>query len=813
MLPSHLKLSLRHLWRQRFFTALNVLGLAVGISACWIIWRITSYELSFDAQQPDKERIYRVVSRFEFDGKESGNAGAPRPMAQAIAEEVAGVERTVPHSQRYIQELAVPAADGAKPARFEKIKNVVATSAHYFELVPYRFLAGDPSTVFAEPDRVVLTQRRAEKYFPNLRPEQVVGKTLLYHDTLAKQVSAVVADLDYATNFTGQEFWSVASLKWKNDARTWGGVNSNDQVLIQLAPEADPQQVERQINELSARNSAEMMKDRSMRRWHVLQPVSDWHYNAEYASDARLAHKPTLYGLLLVAGFLLLLACINFVNLATAQAPQRAREIGVRKTMGGTRAQLIGQFLRETMLVTVIAAALSYGLVHLFFASFKTFVPDDIPVVDHPCPTLLFLAGLCAAIGLLAGLYPGWVIARFQPASILRGQPVLNLGGGRRITLRKGLIVFQFVVAQVFIIGALIVGQQLRYGLEKDLGYDKEAVVLMDVPIKVLLADADNGRRFTLKQELGRLPGVQSISLGEPPASASYSSNTFKFDGPQGRRELNIYHKRVDTEMIPLYRMELLAGRNLAPSDTAVEYVVNETCVREMGLNSPEEAIGQLLTENQGRGLPIVGVVRDFHLVSLHQKINPVAMLADKQGPSTFNIKLASTRPADWESTLRQLETTWNAVYAGHPFEYQFFDESLLSFYEAERRTSRIINLATLVAVLISCLGLFGLVTLTAWQRTKEIGIRKVLGASVAGITGLLTKDFLVLVVLATVISSPIAYWAMSKWLRDFAYRVDMHWWIFALAGLAAVGVAFLTVSFQSVKAALANPVESLRSE
>jgi putative ABC transport system permease protein len=802
MLRNYFILTLRHLWRNRSFTILNAVGLAIGISAAWIMYQYVSYEFSYDAPQPDRERVYRVVSRFTMDGEEGGNAGIPIPLAREVAS-VAGVELVASVFDTWVSNVQ---AGGSGGPVFEDVEQVVIVNENYFRLVPYQWLAGSPP----QPGQTALAQSRAEKYFPGLGPEAILGQTLIYNDTLLLHVSGVVADLPYPSSFIGREFRAAAAHNF--DENRWGSVNSGDQLYLRLAEGADAGAVLAQINRISDEKSGEAMKKWNMSRKHELQPLAEVHFVMDYVSRSRVANKKVLYALMGVAVFLLLLACINYVNLATAQIPQRAREIGIRKTLGSSRSTLLLHFLGETAIVVLVAIGLAGLLTTAFFQYYRDVLPEDVLKYVHYGPTILFLAVLTVVVSLLSGAYPAWLVGQAQPVRVLRGQA--DSGGSRRASLRKGLIVFQFAVAQVFIIGAVIMGRQLHFAMHKDLGFNRDAVVLVETPWKLRGQAAYKDKQFVLCEALRQLPGVEQAALGDPLFSRSYSSNSYSSldaSGEEIRR--NVYQKYVDTELIPLYELPLLAGRNLLPSDTAREYVINEAAVRAFGFASPQAALGQFLSETEAKALPIVGVVGDFHTASFFQEIDPLLFASERSYLSILNIRLASRDPADWSKTLAAIEAKWKEIYPSAPFEYEFYDDELRYAYEEELQTARIINLATGVALLISCLGLFGLATFMANRRTKEIGIRKVLGASAVGITGLLAKDFLKLVLIAIVIASPIAYYFMQKWLDDFAYRIELQWWMFALSGAAALMIAFLTVSFQSVRAALANPVESLRSE
>nr|MCU0341730.1 ABC transporter permease [Spirosomataceae bacterium] len=774
-------------------------------------------EFSFNAAHPNADRIYKVVSMFKFDGKEGGNSGTPRPMAEGIRREVSGVELSVGMYEQYMNQLKVPQATG-KPMVFEDV-HVMATTSDFFQLVPYRWLAGSEKGALTQPNQVVLTQTQAEKYFPNLTPQQIVGKPLTYWDTTTVEVVGVVADLGPTTSFTSQQFVSLSTILQGAEAKksfeeAWSSTNSSDEVYLRLNPKTNPQKLNQQINALSDKYSKEEMKKwGNFSRWHNLIALKDEHFATEYGGRNRHADRKILYALIGLGLFLLALAIINYVNLATAQVPQRAREIGVRKALGSPRGQLIGQFMGETAIVTMLACLLAYGWVLLFRTQFGTFLPEGIELYKNPGLTVAFMLLLIVVVSVLSGWYPSVLITRFQPTQVLRGQLTFSVGS-RTFTLRKSLIVLQFAIAQAFIMGALIWHQQLRYALNADLGFDREAILTIQVPWKLLDNPAFKDKQFTLAQEMRRIPEISALSLGNPPLDQSFSSNNHKYKGKKGEIERNVYRKYVDSAYVGVYDMKLLAGRNLRPTDTISEYVVNEATVKAFGWSSPQEAIGKFLSEGgNNRLVPIVGVVKDFHTATFQQKIEPLALMSEKGNQHCFNIKLASRRPEDWQTAIQKIESVWKKTYSGAAFEYKFYDDMVEQFYERERTTASIINLATIVAILISCLGLFGVATYTAMQRTKEIGIRKVLGASVGSLVALLSKDFVVLVLISLVIAGPAAYYYMDQWLTDYAYRIQIEWWVFVATAAAAVLIAFLTVGYQAVRAALVNPVESLKSE
>ena len=817
MFNSYLKTTLRHLGQNRLFTVLNVLGLSIGISACWTIYRIVSYEFSFDKKQADSALIYRVVSLFSSEDKDSYNAGVPPAFYNVVKTKIPAVDKVVPINNRGIKNVQIPTSGTKENLSYDDSENLVNTTADYFNLVQYKWLAGNIETALDAPDKVVLTQSRANKYFPTLKAQDVLGRTLIYDDSLIYTVSGVVKDLDYPNSFQAKEFFLLPKEAAMSDR--WDNVSSSNTLYLKLKQGVKPSAIAAQLNELSEEQVGEVMKQYNFKRWHELLPLSEVHFSTNFDEDIHKADKMVLYGLMGIGVFLLLLACINYINLSTAQIPQRSKEIGIRKTLGSSSSHLIGYFLSETLVIVLFAAVVSYFISELSLIFFKDFIPEGLALFFNYKVFALFLISLIIFVTIFSGIYPGWLSTRVQPVDIIKGDTTFRKGQGR-LTLRKSLIIFQFIVAQIFIICTLIVGQQLSYTLKKDLGFNREAVILINVPWKLFIDSTYKNRQFVLKQELQNHPGIEAIALGDPPLRSGYNSTIMINQSDTGKVQSEIYLKNIDTAILALYQIKLLAGRNLHPSDTVREYVINETAVKAFGFKSPEDAIGKYLykeylqhVESTELKYPIVGVVKDFHTATFQQKINPLALMTDKSQMSTFNIKLNSTDPEKWQQVIKVIESKWKSYYPGQEFDYKFYDETLASLYKSERNMAKIINVATFVTIFISCLGLFGLAALTAFQRGKEIGIRKVLGASIASVVRLLSSDFIVLVLIAIIIASPIAWWLMNKWLQSFVYRIEVQWWMFAAAGILAVLIALVTVSFQAIKAAIVNPVDSLRDE
>ena len=816
MLKTYFLVAWRNFIRNKIFSLINVLGLSIGISASLVIFLIVHYDFSFDKFENNRDRIYRVVTDMQVPGNVYHNPGVPTPMPEAVRKEIPGVEEVIGfHQFNGDGKVSIKKKNNEKPFIVKSQTGLVLVDQSFFKLVPYEWLAGSMLTALDKPLRVVLTADRAKTYFPSIPYTDMIGKQVTYDDSIVTTVSGIVEGLSQNTDFIFKEFISQATIPatgWKENYGwdNWRSINGGSQLIIKLSPNVSPNKIQSRIQSFEAKYN---IIDKNSLRTYQLQPFDDIHFNSVYSTFGdHTAHKPTLYGLLIVAAFLLLLACINFINLTTAQSSQRAKEIGVRKTLGSSARQLVFQFLTETFLLTFISLVISILLTPFLLKVFAAFIPPDLHFdILHQSYLIGFGITLTIIVALLAGIYPALVLSRFKPVSVLKNLSVSGNNGGRKALLRKGLTLSQFLIAQVFTMATLIAVKQIHFMMNKDMGFKKDAIINVYTPFQWNQSAKQDTRRMILLNEIQQMPGVQMASLASgPPAEGGWSSDEFKYN--DGKKELatEVNTKNGDSNYLKLYQIKILAGRNVRASDTTNEYVINETYMHILGFQNPDDVINKRINNK-----PIVGVMADFNLESLHSPIKPLAFSSELGNSWELHIALKQNDAEgnSWKTTIAAIGKAYKDIYPESDFSFEFLDESIAKFYQAEQHLSGLLKWAASLAIFISCMGLLGLVIFTTNQRTKEIGVRKVLGASVAQIVSILSKDFLRLVIIAAVIAVPLAWWAMKKWLDDFAFKTSLNWWVFALSALIMVFVALITLSIQTFRAASANPVDSLRSE
>lgn len=816
MLQNFLKTAFRAFRKNKWVSLINVFGLAIGMSAALVIFLVARYDLTFDRFEAGKDRVYRVVTNYTFDGAPGYNPGVCDPLLIAVKGNVSGLELVVPVYQPRLPDVHIRSASGAIQTLRQQ-QEIAFTTPDYFNLISYQWLAGGPA-VLAEPYRTVLTASQAKRYFPGLAYQEMIGRTVTY-DSVQTTVAGIVVPLKENSGFTFHDLISFNTLmtnyglRQTMRLRNWGGSSPLSQLFLRLMPGEKPGAVTSQLNVLLAHNLQNHDSHKTLTL--ALQPLSDIHLNPDYGGIAGYfdtAGKPTLYGLMAIAVFLLLQACVNFINLSTAQGGQRAKEVGIRKTIGSSRTQLVWQFLGETLLMAATALVLSVLLAPNLLKLFAGFVPAGVHLDLQQAYLWGFALALVIVVGLAAGIYPALVLSGYKPVAVLKNQ-ALSSGRSRNSLLRKSLTVSQFVIAQFFIIATALVSKQIYYSTHKDLGFNKDAVVTLQSPLK----GASVAQNKLLLGQLRAVPGVTLVSLGyDAPSSDIFFSDEASYH--DGKREVHMEDLAVkfgDENYIRVYRIPLLAGRNLLPSDTGRAMLVNEVFVHRIGLQRPQDAVGKVVDNYDGdKRMTIVGVVADFYQGSLHDAISSTALMTGNGlfFNKTFHIALPR-ESSEWAGILTRIRGVYHVFYPDDPADLQFVDESIAHLYEKEEHTATLLRWATGLSILISCLGLLGLAIFSTAQRMKEIGVRKVLGASAAGIVVLLSKEIMGLTLLALVIAIPAAVFAMNKWLADFADRTALSWWVFVLCGLGITLVALLISAFQTVRAAMANPVKSLRSE
>jgi len=823
MIKNYFKTAWRNIAKHRSNTLINVLGLALGICSALIIFLIVSFELGFDNFHPDKDRIYRLVS--EQQDNATGNkdyvAGMINALPMTARNELTGFE-SVATFFNYYAGVSIKSTAGQTIKKFDPVRlgeeasPIIIADPQYFDLFKYQWLQGNPQTALAEPFKVVISESEADKYFGPGGSANAIGKTILYRDvilsdSLTLTVSGVVKDWNKQTDLAFKDFISSATisnsfLKDIYRYNHWGNWNGTAQGYVKLAKGVSAEQIEKQFPTFVQRHIPPYPGHTVTIK---LQPLNDIHFNSNYHDFySSKAHLPTLYGLIGIAAFILIIAVINFVNLSTARSLYRAREIGVRKVLGSSRNGLMLQFLSETFLLTVFAVIVSIIIAFPVLNGLHNLIPVGVSLNLLNPFTISFLVGITLLTTMLAGFYPAKVLSSYKPVLTLKGQGTQKIGVGY---LRKALIVFQFTVSLIFAISTLIVGNQLHYILNKDLGFNKDAIITFYTGF-----NNPNQRAAVFAQKLKSLPDVTQATVHlDAPAAKVHSQTHFELTTAPNVK-LSAAYEVGDQNYAPLFGLKIIAGRNLAGSDHTAEFLLNETAVKQLGYKDPHDIIGK--TANSGiddRKGTIVGVVKDFNAYSLHDAIPPFFITSNSGIERAISIKLTlkSGGMSSFKGDIEQAQNIWKGLYPNEKFEYHFFDDNIAKLYESEQKTSALLNIAMLIAIFISCMGLFGLATFTAQQRMKEIAVRKVLGASISGIVTLLNRDFVTLVGIAILIASPLAYYFMHAWLQDFAYRITISWWVFLSSGLAAILIALITISFQSVKAAINNPIKSLRNE
>ena len=800
MFRNYIQIGLRNLWKNKKFSFINIFGLATGMACSLLIFLFVTDELSYDRYHKDAVCIYRVVKDFvNDDGSRLPDATTPPALAPSMQKQLPEVEKVTRVFPNWGRDFLIKYGD--KKLIEEKLYRA---DSSFFDVFDFPFVKGDAKSAFRDINSIVLTESTAKKYFGNENP---IGKTLSVDDMGDMMVTAVLRDLPSNSHFHFDFLISVRKFPGELDGN-WGWYNFY--TYAKLKPNTNIASFTKKIQDLYKRNNAQG------KNIFYAQPLTDIHLTSHLKWEIEPnSDKLYVYVFTIIAIFIILIAAINYINLATAKASVRAKEIGVRKVAGAFRSSLINQFLTESVITCLIASLLAVVMARLLLPTVNTLTQKQLTVVGNPS-VLVYMVLAALFIGIVAGFFPAVYLSSFKPISVLKG---LKLSERGTLSLRKALVIVQFTISIVLIIGALIISQQMHFIQSAKLGLNKDQVLLVK---NTFSAPARNA----FLNEASRIPGVQKVSTADGVLGGQNWANGLRAKGSSNEQLVN--YLNIGNDFIDALGIELKEGRSFSakfPSDTMTNgipggpleqtigsVILNETAIKDLGISSP--AVGKQIVWEEDRdttyNLTIVGVVKDFHFTSLRNQIKPFAFVNNPRRQWYLTLKLSTANIA---GTLAQLETTWKKLSAERPFEYTFLDETFSKLYQSESRFQKVFICLVVLGIIIACLGLLGLATFAAQQRVKEIGIRKVLGASVASLVGLLSKDFLKLVMVALVLAVPIAWYVMNKWLQDFAYRIEIEWWVFLAAAIIALVIALATISSQAIKAAISNPVKNLRTE
>jgi putative ABC transport system permease protein len=801
MISNYFKVAFRKLVRNKSFTIINIVGLTVGMASCLLIYLLIRYELSFDNFHHNAGRIYRIVSEQHRQDGILYSGGIPFPAGKALLLDFPQVKKigSILKSEGQITVLG----NSNYAEKMFKEENVYYAEPRVFDIFNFPCLTGNRKTALSEPNTAILTQSAPNKYFGNWR--NAVGKSIRYLNNNDYKITGIIKDIPPNSDFPLQIVLSYASLKntsYSNNLDDWTTTIGEAQTYIVLPSYLTKAKFNNELrNFVHKHKSTEYVNDKL-----ILQPLNEVHFDNRFGNyNGRTFSRELITALSFIAAFILIIGCVNFINLATAQAVKRSREIGIRKVLGSNRKQIVFQFLSETFLITVFAALSAIVVAELCLPYLNVFLNRSINFdIGENYEITGFFIILTFLVAIISGFYPAIILSGFSPITALKNKLTSKAVG---LSLRRGLVIFQFTIAYLLIIGMMVILMQMDYFKNNSLGFDKDAVVLVPIPA----GDLSRDKMDLFKQQLLQQTGIKAVSLSTfSPADNSQWLSNFKFDNSINNSGVSADLKWADADYFKTYNIELISGRHYTQNDSANELVVNETFVKKLGFKYPEDIIGKEVNFYDEIKAPIVGVIKDFHPGSLHNTITPVVLGCWKEVYQLLNIKIKS---GQIQTTLPGIEKIWAKLYPESLYEYQFLDQKIDDFYKQENQLSQLYKIFAVIAVFISCLGLYGLVTYMVAQKTKEVGMRKVLGASTTNIIYLFSKEFIILICIAYLAASSAAFFIMNNWLQNFAYRINLSWWIFALSGVIGLGFALATVGVQAIKAATANPVKALKYE
>jgi putative ABC transport system permease protein len=818
MFKTYVKIAWRSVMKNKMFSFINIFGLSVGLTCCILITLYIVHETSYDKFFKNANQIFRLGTVFIDQGVEDKGGNTSAPLGRMLQQEYPEVQSSARLLSLFRDDktLFQVQLNGGKMKSFYETKGFLADS-NFFQILPYQFKEGDARTALLEPNSVVINVDIAKKLFGN---ESAINK-------IVRVSSSTNGDTSFRITGVFQEQPGPSHLEARFFLTFRGGrmnrfANDNPSLInnnmfytyVLLKNTDDAPKLEQKFPDFIQRHLSDQLKKNGKQRKYFLTAVPDIYLSGIKKNNTIAGgSKTTLFILGSIALLTLLIACINFMNLSTASSAKRAAEVGVRKVMGAQKNALLRQFLGESIVLSVIALVFALIFTALLLPVFEQVSGKHLAISSQQKILLATLFVLLALItGLFAGVYPAFYLSSFQPIKVLKGKFSNSLAA---ISLRKGLVVFQFIISIVLIVASVVIAKQMSFMRQKDLGFQKDQQVV--IPLRT--STAKNSVQ-SFKDEIANNTSIRSVGTSMAYPGIFFPQDWLMYrEGQSMNSSKQVFINLVDNNFLQTLGVKLVAGRLFSSefaADTLTSFVVNEQTIKEYGFRSPQDAIGKWLafdSDGEQVRFNIVGVVKDFHFKDLHEAIEPFAFRFYNDANAGFNYMVAKLGGGNIGQSLSTLEATWKKLNPNEPFEYSFLDQDFQKNYEAETRQAGLIDYFTVIAIIISCLGLFGLATFTAEQRTKEIGIRKVLGASVYGVVALLSKDFLKLVIIAIIVGSPIAWWAMNKWLQNFAYQTSIGWQVFALTALIAMFIAFATISFQAIKAALTNPVKNLRTE
>lgn len=814
MFKNYFKVARRNLARHKGYAAINVIGLAVGIAVCLLIFIIIQYQTSFDAFHPKKDRAYRVLtaSQHTENSTTTFTKSVPYPMPVALKNNFPSIEAVAPVYASRNDELQVPNDNGTIVKKFREVRGLFFTEPSFFSIFNFPLLAGSYESL-KERNTVLLTKETAEKYFGNW--QDAMGKTLKLqsggfmfdHSTDVLKVTGILATIPANSDFQVKLVVSMGTSYLGTimvESNSWNESTPDFGCYILMKPNTVADNLKQQLSAYAKKVQSPENQDN-----YTIQPLADIHYDVQTGNYSNKTISRQLVNVLwLIAAFILAIACVNFINLSTAQAVNRSKEVGVRKVLGSKKIQLQMQFLVETFLIVISAVILATGVTLLTLPYINRLLELSIPFsVLGSSTILLFLLAVTLVVTVLAGFYPSIVLSRFNPLTALKSKH--TAGNTKGISLRRGLVVFQFIIAQALIIGTVIIIKQMDYFMTQPLGFEKDGIV--SIPFRI--DSVRVSKMDYLKKQLLSMNGVQGVSFSSntPIEDNNDTWSTLKYDHALKEADFKAITKFADEEYVPTYKLMLIAGRNLQPSKMTREFLVNEAMLKSLGIKKPDDILNKEISIwHDLIKCPVVGVVKDFNDRSLRNAPAPLLIATNVTMYNQVAIKIST---ANITGTMQNIKTLWEQTLPDFVYEYRFLDEKIGAFYKQENQLAQLYKIFAAIAIFLSCLGLYGLAKFMAVQRIKEVGIRKVLGASTFRIVYLFTKEFIVLIAIAFVIATPLSWYYMHKWLQDYVYRITISWWVFAAGGLAALIIALTTISFQAIKAARANPVKSLRSE